>query len=570
MFRLLVALLSVTPILASVDQVQDCEASSSSVSSRALLQAARSVGSTVENQNHSIDEDGSAEGFAQCIVRDNECYSMQMDDRWFDGISGIQAEELALSEVELVVARYSEDLRWLDALPQLRTIVYNRGGADRLLPGPRANLLLVQQPNVGREDEVFLHHIVEHYDQLPKVTVFLQGWPFGHCPGFLQSVRRAITAVLETPQAPQQLFNTAGFVPGLAPITGTFWQYDVEEGLLGLASQLAKRHFPQDFSGAADKRAKEIYNESCQNVLGGAPCPRLQWTAEGAQWAVSRERILSTKRETYANAMKLGEGWEGKFRGLVLEALWPTIFGARDWQPSQVEYLPQMAGHAKLRARSFDDYCSMGSGSKHLLFSCTERVEFCERRMHAGQPTSSTYLEERRHYEVYDSEGLLPWHVVVHMEPQFWGSATWWPRNSPSAYWQGSEIVASSYSGTVVEADGALELLKEGAHGTAVQWVVTDAGEQNYTVSRTSAPGDVRFLGCNGNKAFLSETSQHWELQERTDGWVRLFNIEASKYLSLDDRENGAFLYCLEEVRRDDDTDQSTFLLKALQRSGSE
>ena len=37
----------------------------------------------------------------------------------------------------------------------------------------------------------------------------------------------------------------------------------------------------------------------------------------------------------------LGPGWEGKFRGLVLEALWPTIFGARDWQPSQARSEPR-------------------------------------------------------------------------------------------------------------------------------------------------------------------------------------------------------------------------------------
>ena len=28
-------------------------------------------------------------------------------------------------------------------------------------------------------------------------------------------------------------------------------------------------------------------------------------------------------------------GWEGKFRGLVLEAIWPLVFGAEAWQPTQ-------------------------------------------------------------------------------------------------------------------------------------------------------------------------------------------------------------------------------------------
>ena len=29
-------------------------------------------------------------------------------------------------------------------------------------------------------------------------------------------------------------------------------------------------------------------------------------------------------------------GWQGKFRGLVLEAMWPTLFGADQWEPTQV------------------------------------------------------------------------------------------------------------------------------------------------------------------------------------------------------------------------------------------
>ena len=31
----------------------------------------------------------------------------------------------------------------------------------------------------------------------------------------------------------------------------------------------------------------------------------------------------------------LAAGWEDKFRGLVLEAIWPSIFGAEGWQPTQ-------------------------------------------------------------------------------------------------------------------------------------------------------------------------------------------------------------------------------------------
>ena len=33
-------------------------------------------------------------------------------------------------------------------------------------------------------------------------------------------------------------------------------------------------------------------------------------------------------------------GWEGKFRGLVLEAIWPLVFGAQAWQPTEAWSFP--------------------------------------------------------------------------------------------------------------------------------------------------------------------------------------------------------------------------------------
>ncbi|CAL1165832.1 unnamed protein product [Cladocopium goreaui] len=49
------------------------------------------------------------DSFGMCVVRD--------DTNWDDGVTANQAPELKWSDAQLVVARYDEDLRWLDALP---------------------------------------------------------------------------------------------------------------------------------------------------------------------------------------------------------------------------------------------------------------------------------------------------------------------------------------------------------------------------------------------------------------------------------------------------------------------
>ena len=85
----------------------------------------------------------------------------------------------------VVVARYQEDLRWLEPVTQwaTRVFIYDKGGGevreeDRDLYA-RPNVTRVVLPNVGRKAHTYLHHIVAHYDALARspqaVVVFLQG-----------------------------------------------------------------------------------------------------------------------------------------------------------------------------------------------------------------------------------------------------------------------------------------------------------------------------------------------------------------------------------------------------------
>ena len=68
----------------------------------------------------------------------------------------------------VVVAKYKEDVSWSKCF-EGNLKIYNKG--------PDGDIT-----NVGREGETFLRYIIEHYDNLPEVVVFLQGDPFGHMP----------------------------------------------------------------------------------------------------------------------------------------------------------------------------------------------------------------------------------------------------------------------------------------------------------------------------------------------------------------------------------------------------
>lgn len=71
--------------------------------------------------------------------------------------------------IEVVVARYKEQLSWLSTLDEgIRTRVYNKGPDD-------IQYAFEKLPNVGHESNTYLHHICKRYHELAPVTVFVQG-----------------------------------------------------------------------------------------------------------------------------------------------------------------------------------------------------------------------------------------------------------------------------------------------------------------------------------------------------------------------------------------------------------
>lgn len=78
-------------------------------------------------------------------------------------------------KIEIVVARYNENLDWLrhDPFNKYSTIIYNKGESDIQKFGKITKI--VQLNNVGRCDGTFLHHIVTNYDHLSTITLFFPG-----------------------------------------------------------------------------------------------------------------------------------------------------------------------------------------------------------------------------------------------------------------------------------------------------------------------------------------------------------------------------------------------------------
>ena len=77
--------------------------------------------------------------------------------------------------VDIVVARYEEDLSWLKMFPEdfySRIFIYNKGGEATY---DLAKSEVIPLENVGREGHTYLTHIVRNYDSLAPLTFFLPG-----------------------------------------------------------------------------------------------------------------------------------------------------------------------------------------------------------------------------------------------------------------------------------------------------------------------------------------------------------------------------------------------------------
>ncbi|XP_033639675.1 uncharacterized protein LOC117300094 [Asterias rubens] len=76
-------------------------------------------------------------------------------------------------EYEFVIAHYDENLDWLKPVASF-THVYDKSH----FPGSKPSFSVKdwqELPNVGREGHTYLYHIINNYENLANVTVFLQG-----------------------------------------------------------------------------------------------------------------------------------------------------------------------------------------------------------------------------------------------------------------------------------------------------------------------------------------------------------------------------------------------------------
>jgi len=79
------------------------------------------------------------------------------------------------SNIQIVLSRYKENITWIEDPPfnKYKVICYNKGENEPHCKAPKCNTIPL--PNIGRCDHTYLYHIINNYDNLANVTIFLPG-----------------------------------------------------------------------------------------------------------------------------------------------------------------------------------------------------------------------------------------------------------------------------------------------------------------------------------------------------------------------------------------------------------
>ena len=213
--------------------------------------------------------------------------------------------------IELVVAHYNENLNWLRRVPAtIKQTIYSKAENP---PG----ILHIPLPNIGREANTYLHHLVSRFNSMADYTIFCQGKPFDHAYDFHATLR-----TLASDKLPSEPFTWLGHIIDT----------DTSDG--GLFSEWSK-----------NETHEGLNLDGFHQKLMDSPGPTTYSFHLGAQWIVKRELVQEQPNTFYKKALDLTTSFPNAAH--CYERMWDRVFGvegiSKEWLGArQTVYLKQI------------------------------------------------------------------------------------------------------------------------------------------------------------------------------------------------------------------------------------
>lgn len=218
-----------------------------------------------------------------------------------------------IDEVEIVLARYEEDISWINEYPfnRFKVTVYNKGSDLDEGTCKNSQCKFEKLPNVGRCDHTYLYHIVQNYSFLAPVTIFLPASCMDtHKKGTTLKVMKLVIDTKNTVIYGTKLKET---------VRKTFETFYLDEW---------KATNKQNSSVNPEKKLKPCQQRPFgvwydKNFDKNIP---IYYSVFWGIFAVARKHILQKPREFYENLLHYVDDHSNPEAGHYIERAWCVIF----------------------------------------------------------------------------------------------------------------------------------------------------------------------------------------------------------------------------------------------------
>jgi hypothetical protein len=214
----------------------------------------------------------------------------------------------------LVISRFSENLDWLnDNASSFLNIIYNKGNDEDYQKNSNT-IRTVNAPNLGRCDGTYVRFIVENYDNLPEVIIFLPG------SANMDSKIWKLKEVLE--QVKQNELNGIRKNVFVCP----YYSEDIYDFQLNEWKASDLKNMEKNNETALTPAIVRPYGKWCEHVFGEFSDKNKINSAMGGIFAVCKKNVLRRPKEFYEDLLKQLEVSSNPEVGHYCERAWPTIF----------------------------------------------------------------------------------------------------------------------------------------------------------------------------------------------------------------------------------------------------
>lgn len=202
--------------------------------------------------------------------------------------------------VLILVARYTEDirwLRWLELKDHAKILIVDKGEGVNLRSHhtfDHTKILLQSANNIGREGHTFYNFIVQNYNNLPDYLVLVQGNPFDHSPHIIDNLNKFLDAPHDT---------------HFQYLSEEFHDVDLD--------------FKGHYNGTTPLPMRNVW----EYIFGTRINDPYEWSfGAGAQFIVSKQAILLRPISVYIRIVELLERSCDPIEGYCMERLHPVVF----------------------------------------------------------------------------------------------------------------------------------------------------------------------------------------------------------------------------------------------------